>query len=76
MINILPWPVYRRGKGPRYPFSGKPVGSQKRSGIYGEEKDFLSLAGIDPIPSSSDSLSIVSINIGQSWLRESIQYIS
>lgn len=49
MINILPWPVYSRRKGPRYPFGGKLGGSQSRSGICGKEKDFLLLAGIDPV---------------------------
>jgi hypothetical protein len=48
-LLILPWPVYRKGKGPRYPFSGKLCGFQNRSGICGEGKDFLSLAGIDPV---------------------------
>ena len=47
MINILLWPVYRRRKGHRYPFSGKLGGSQNRSGICGE--DFLLLAGIGPV---------------------------
>jgi hypothetical protein len=49
VINMLPWPVYRRGKGPRYPFIGKLGGSQNGPGICGKEKYFLSLAGIDPI---------------------------
>jgi hypothetical protein len=49
VINVLPWPGYRKGKGPLYAFSGKLGGSQNRSGICGEEKDFLSLAGIDPL---------------------------
>jgi hypothetical protein len=62
VIDILPWPVYRRGKGPRYLFSAKLGESQNRPGICG--KDFLSLAGIDPVFPLRLTLSIVNINIG------------
>jgi hypothetical protein len=66
VTNILPWPVYRRGKGTRYPLSRKLGGSQNRSGIYGEKKDLLSPVGIDPVFPLRLTVSIVSINIGQS----------
>jgi len=38
VVSFTPWPPYRRGKSPRYPFDRRLGGPQSRSGLGGKEK--------------------------------------
>jgi hypothetical protein len=44
--------LFSSGKDPRYPLDRRLGGPQSRSGLCGEEWNFLPLPGIDPWPSS------------------------
>jgi hypothetical protein len=49
----MPWPLYRRGKRPRYPLDRRLSGPQSRSGRRGEEKILDPTGTRTPTPRSS-----------------------
>jgi hypothetical protein len=53
VVNFTPWPLYPRGKSPRYPLSRWLGGPQSRSGRFGEEKINDPTGTRTPIPLSS-----------------------
>jgi len=48
MVNVTPQSLYPRRRTPYYPLDRRLGGPQNRSGRGGEEKNSLSLPGIEP----------------------------
>jgi hypothetical protein len=59
VVGFRPRRLYSRGNVPRYPFDKRLVGPQRRSGLCGEQKNFLPLPGIEPQPFSPQLLAIL-----------------
>jgi hypothetical protein len=47
VLDFTPLPLFSSENSPLYQFYGMPHGPQRRSGIYGEEKNILLLLGIE-----------------------------
>jgi hypothetical protein len=52
VVSFTPQALCRRGNCHRYPLGRRLGGPQSRSGSYGVKKNFFSLPGIEPRPSS------------------------
>jgi hypothetical protein len=58
VVSFTPWPPYSRGKSPHYPLNRRLGGTQSRSWHCEEEKNVLSLPGIESRQSSPQPVAI------------------
>jgi hypothetical protein len=69
VVTVMPLSIYLRGNSALYPSDKKLCGPQSLCGCYGEEKNRLSIAGMEPRFLCRPAHSIVAIPTGISRLQ-------